>query len=350
MITELQTGVRKNPQEFTGLYLMSCFSSTYIQHSDVSQSRLENPKTQIRHAQVTDVSQTHLSDDWEVTYENVRRPVAQEEHVTSSFKRDVQNFFAALAKYSTVFLLLVCLLLLAATIGLAVHLSRVSEQHDSSTAKLQQLQEEHDALDYSLTSDIQMKQATLQEIQQTLRKTTEEHERTKSLLSSTEGELYRKEQSLEKTAKEKANLEDKLQRNENDLKDANKQLTEKNTQLYSCESDRKNLNLAKQRSDKDLRSTKSSLSDTNTQLKATKDNLTKKDTELSDTKKKLSQTQLELKESKRLSGLCDQDRSAMSLRLRNAQKCLSLHCKYQQDYAVLEAPKAAHRSSMGVLE
>ncbi|MEE6519908.1 hypothetical protein FKM82_017680 [Ascaphus truei] len=149
----------------------------------------------------------------------------------NTFSKHVQNLSALCCQYRTAFLLLICLLLLAVTIGLSVRLSLVSQHRDSTTALLEHLREEHGALNDSLSNNIHMNEAAYGVIEEMLRKTRAELEQTRNSLNKSQEQLETTYQELENTKEQKNVLEFASQGYQEDLRKERDTLRDKDGQL-----------------------------------------------------------------------------------------------------------------------
>ncbi|XP_063813556.1 C-type lectin domain family 4 member F-like [Pseudophryne corroboree] len=279
-----------------------------------------------RSSHKTDAAQVPTHEDWGLTYENVTSLRENEERKTTTPPKPnaLRGACDLLTPYITAILSLLFLTFLAATIGLSVRLSQVSQNKHEVAARLEGLWGQHDDLNSSLTSKILTKDAEAQKLGEVLRQTKAELEQTKTYLDKSQEELRTKTQQLQRTIKEKEDLESKSRSLQDNVRNLNNKLQEKQTE---CDTNLRQAESQFRSCSQTLAQSKTSLTDTERKLRTTQNNLYSKDRELTVTKKDLQKVRSDLSQSSQSAGVLRKSLNDKTQILSDAEECFRNSCE-----------------------
>ncbi|XP_040216676.1 CD209 antigen-like [Rana temporaria] len=238
------------------------------------------------------------------------------------------GFCAGRSRFVLVALCVISLTSLTIIIALSIQLSLVTQQYDETSMKLEILEKEHDHKKSSLTSDILRKDLVAQELQESLKSTKLELERTKNDLSKSREEGKSINFKLERTLLEKAEVDTTVSMLRGSLQNTEGRLQGKTSDLIRCENNLRSANWQKTQDSQTISDLKNSLSTTERKWRVADNNLSQRQRELSNVKKTVS----DLQEEQRHSQLQQKKLNDLEERLSVAEDCLSKSCDNGENY------------------
>ncbi|XP_077323202.1 uncharacterized protein LOC143956906 isoform X2 [Lithobates pipiens] len=277
-----------------------------------------------------DTTPESLCDDWEVTYENVtpHRDIQGGQAENLPQAKGLKGFCAGRSRYNLVTLCVISLTSLTVIIALSIQLSLVTQHYDDTSIKLELLQKEHDHKKSSLTSDILRKELVARELQENLKSTRLELEKTKNDLSKSQEEGKNINLKLQRTLQEKGEVDTTVSNLRRDLQNTGNILQRKNSDLSRCESNLKSANSQKWKDDQTISNLRKSLSTTESKRTTAENNLYHIKRELDNLKTTVSELQKEQTHSQ----LQRQKLDDLEEKLSVAKDCLSKSCDNGENY------------------
>ncbi|KAM8960971.1 uncharacterized protein RCH25_036778 [Pelodytes ibericus] len=223
-----------------------------------------------------------------------------------------------------------CIMIYVLIVHLSSHLSSVNQERDQMVYSLHQLREEHVSLNSTLTSNMVTKDKVTQTMEEVLRKTRAELDRTRDLLNERQDEL-------DSAMNQRQVLQSSLNSCHIDIENVKDQLHETEQQQSRCVSDLRVSQQQRDLSNQNLNRVRRSLMDTQDNLKMAQGQLTAKENELSSTKRDLRQATQSLQGSKSAAENLRKDFTTLSQKWTAAQACVPANCETRNDdYLQLE--------------